>query len=296
MKVFNGSNTLFWKDPWCDNGVCLKDSFPRLFALELQQDCKVKDRWCTTEGVWGGNWSWRLSPRGRAVSDLNYLLATVGNFTLGDDRDNVWSWSWDASGTFKVKTLATIVQNSILSGCDICNHHLWNSLVARKVNICVWCAYLNRMPTRSNLSSRGVPLSSTLCPFCGLVNEDLEHCLIKCSMVLPIWRKVWSWWGLPSPIYFPSFSIKDIALGKIGSINCTKTSKILQGVFHCALWSVWKWRNKLVNAQMDVVDSVKREDIFPFVQRISRDWISAPLNSNAPNWSRWIARPFDLFM
>ncbi|GKC97012.1 putative reverse transcriptase domain-containing protein [Tanacetum coccineum] len=39
LKVFNGSNTLFWKDLCCGNGVRLKDSFPRLFALENNQDC-----------------------------------------------------------------------------------------------------------------------------------------------------------------------------------------------------------------------------------------------------------------
>ncbi|GKG45754.1 hypothetical protein Tco_0498200, partial [Tanacetum coccineum] len=55
----------------------------------------------------------------------------------------------------------------------------------------------------------------------------------------------------------------DIAVGKIGSNNCSKLNKVLQAVFQCALWSVWKWRNKVVNAEQEAVDGVRNEDIFP---------------------------------
>ncbi|GJZ39038.1 putative RNA-directed DNA polymerase [Tanacetum coccineum] len=202
LKVFNGSNTLFWKDPW------------------------------------GGNWNWRFAPRGRAISDLNTLLSVIGDYGLDGSRDDSWTWTGDVSGLFKVKPLATCVQNSLYSGCELGKHHLWNALVPRKVNICVWRASLNRLPTRLNLSSRGVSLPSHLCTFCETEIEDIGHCLISCPKVVPVWRKIWSWWGLPSPTYFPSFSIKDIALGKIGSYSCAKTCKVLHGVFQCALWSL----------------------------------------------------------
>ncbi|GJU71375.1 hypothetical protein Tco_1262780 [Tanacetum coccineum] len=85
LKIFNGSNTYFWKDPWCGNGVCLKDSFLRLFALANHQDCKVKDRHVST--------------------------AQSCKFT----SDDAWTWTWDCSRKFKVKSLAVTVQNSILS-------------------------------------------------------------------------------------------------------------------------------------------------------------------------------------
>ncbi|GJR98251.1 cysteine-rich receptor-like protein kinase [Tanacetum coccineum] len=43
-KVNNGSDTLFWKDQWCCNGVRLMEAFPRLFALETYKDCTISDR------------------------------------------------------------------------------------------------------------------------------------------------------------------------------------------------------------------------------------------------------------
>ena len=62
FKVSNGSNTLFWHDHWCGDGARLMDSFPRLYALENVKDCKVMDRWCFANDVWGGNWSWCIPP------------------------------------------------------------------------------------------------------------------------------------------------------------------------------------------------------------------------------------------
>ncbi|GKD80216.1 RNA-directed DNA polymerase, eukaryota, reverse transcriptase zinc-binding domain protein, partial [Tanacetum coccineum] len=208
----------------------------------------------------GGNWSWRLAPQGRAISELNTLISLIGNYALDDNRDDSWSWSRDVSGIFKVKPLATHVQNSLISDCVLGEHHKWNSLVSRKINICVWRASLNRLPSRLNLISRRVSLPSPRCPFCDVENEEIEHCLIKCPTVVP----VWSWWGLATPTYFPSFYI---ALGNVGSPSCAKTHKVLQWVFLCAIWSIWKWRNKVVNAKQESIDGVKKEDIFPFVQR-----------------------------
>ncbi|GJW39731.1 reverse transcriptase domain, reverse transcriptase zinc-binding domain protein [Tanacetum coccineum] len=185
----------------------------------------------------------RFALRGRAVSDLNTLLSVIGDYALDGSRDDSWTWTGDVSGLFKAKPLATCVQNYLFSG----------------------------LPTRLNLFSHGVSLPSYLCLFCDTEIEDIGHCLISCPKVVLVWRKIWSWWGLPLPTYFPSFSIKDIALGKIGSYSFAKTCKALHGVFQCALWSIWKWRNKVVNAHQEAINGVKKEDIFPFVQRISKD-------------------------
>ncbi|GKA23873.1 RNA-directed DNA polymerase, eukaryota, reverse transcriptase zinc-binding domain protein [Tanacetum coccineum] len=199
IKIFYGDDGRFGSlaYPAGNRGVWL-------FALENNQDCKVKERWCLNDGVWGGNLSWRLAPRGRAISDLDALLSVTGSFSLDDSQDYTWLWRADASGIFKVKSLTTCLQNSVLSGCELGKHHVWNMLVPRKVNICVWRASLNRLPSRVNLSSQGVPLSSSLCPFCDNEIKDIEHSLIKCSKVLLVWRKIWSWWGLATTTYFSS--------------------------------------------------------------------------------------------
>ncbi|GJT83472.1 hypothetical protein Tco_1057814 [Tanacetum coccineum] len=240
VKVSSGSDTLFWKDPWSGNGSRLMDVFPRLFALENYKDCTVKDRWAYDNGVWEGSWSWRVSPRGRALDDLSSLLSLINNLSLSSND------------------------------CD-------------------------RLPTRSNLVNRGLILSSTCCPFCDDTQDEITHCGISCPRVLPVWRKVWSWWNLPSPAVFPSFSVADVAMGKIDSFGGSRLNKVLHGVFQCTLWSIWKWRNRITHADLDVAAKIKEEDIFPGIQRVSKNWILARLKACAPNWDVWISRPFNLF-
>nr|GEX29537.1 hypothetical protein [Tanacetum cinerariifolium] len=182
----NGRRTYFWLNLWCSNGVRLMDLFPRLYALGTVQECKVCDRWCESDGAWGEIW---------------------------------WSWSRDASGSFKVKACCDVIQEKALADCSLGLHHLWNSWIPRKVNICIWRASINS--------------------------------------ALPIWRKVWSWWKLDSPSLFPSFSIADIALGRVGIRGHRVLDKITHGIFQCALWATSKWRNKVVMASMDSVAKVK---------------------------------------
>ncbi|GJY11202.1 RNA-directed DNA polymerase, eukaryota, reverse transcriptase zinc-binding domain protein [Tanacetum coccineum] len=184
-----------------------------------------------------------------------WLMASEAGDGLGG-RDE-WKWLKDILGSFKVCTLSRRIQNLLLADHSVGNHHLWNSWIPRKVNICVWRASLNRLPTRANLASRGVDFESANCPFCDNVTEDLDHCVIKCRVVLPIWRK--------------------------------------HGVFQTALWAIWKWRNRIVNAPADTTPKIKEEDIFPSIQRLSRTWIAARSAFNQANWDVWISRPYDLF-
>ncbi|GJY19325.1 F-box domain containing protein [Tanacetum coccineum] len=118
------------------------------------------------------------------------------------------------------KVLPIVYMESLVSPLDI----------PKKVNICVWRASLNRIPTRSNLASRGLILSSTCCPFCDDAWDEIGHCGISCPRVLPVWRKVWSWWNLPSPVVFPSFSVADVAMGRIDSFGGSRMNKVLHGV------------------------------------------------------------------
>ncbi|GKC50812.1 ribonuclease H-like domain-containing protein [Tanacetum coccineum] len=110
------------------------------------------------------------------------------------------------------------------------------------------------------------------------------------------WIPYKSWWNLDSPVTFPSFLVLDIAAGTIKPNGNSQAVKVMQGVFQIALWALWKWRNRLVNASTDLRSRVKDEDIFSAIQRLSNTWIAARLSPKPTNWDVWIARPFDLFV
>lgn len=57
-----------------------------------------------------------------------------------------------------------------------------NLVIPIKINIFVWRARLDRLPTISNPVRRGVILDSDHCPICGTVSEDILHVLFRCDM------------------------------------------------------------------------------------------------------------------
>ncbi|PWA91164.1 nucleotide-binding alpha-beta plait domain-containing protein [Artemisia annua] len=105
-KRMNTCETRFGKDPWCGGGVRLLDVFPRLYALESIKDCMIADRWHLSNNVWGGNWSWRLPIRSRALDDLATMVALIGDLVLSLNRPDRWAWVCNKSGLFKNKTLS----------------------------------------------------------------------------------------------------------------------------------------------------------------------------------------------
>ncbi|GKE41556.1 hypothetical protein Tco_1468840, partial [Tanacetum coccineum] len=122
----------FGFDPWCDNEAQIRDLFLRLYALDTYQDRKVCDRWCVNDGVYSGTSSWRFPLRGCALNDLEALVSLIGNLSLSVDKDK-WSWSRDASGSFKVKTCCNIIQDNALADYSLEFHHFWNSLIPARL-------------------------------------------------------------------------------------------------------------------------------------------------------------------
>ncbi|GKD24074.1 reverse transcriptase domain, reverse transcriptase zinc-binding domain protein [Tanacetum coccineum] len=142
-RVSNGSVTSFYADPWCPNGLILKYTFPKLFALETYKDSK------------------------RAIDDLSTIEGLISSLVRESDGEDKWVWKGDASKSFKAKFLSISIQKLLLANDIIDSHCLWNSWIPRKVNICLWRASLDRLLTRTNLSYHGVVLPSLSCPLCS---------------------------------------------------------------------------------------------------------------------------------
>ncbi|GJZ59609.1 hypothetical protein Tco_0615425 [Tanacetum coccineum] len=56
-KVLSGNQTHFWFDCWIKDHGPLKNSFPRLYALETSKDCYVADRWVLEDRFWHAKWA-----------------------------------------------------------------------------------------------------------------------------------------------------------------------------------------------------------------------------------------------
>nr|GEX70563.1 reverse transcriptase domain, reverse transcriptase zinc-binding domain protein [Tanacetum cinerariifolium] len=126
----------FWNDTWLGE-QCLKNTFPRLYALEQSKECKVVNRCNMLYGSKSRSWDWRRELRdGHEKDHLDGLLYLLCDCDPSDEE--------------KIR---------------------WNRYLPIKVNILSWRLHLNRLPTRCNLDHYGIDLHTTRCPLC---NEDLE--------------------------------------------------------------------------------------------------------------------------
>lgn len=199
---------------------------------------------------------------------------------MGLDSSFVWY--------FLGQNLSFLFQNKLLGESNEVSKFIWNPLVPRKVNVCLWRMYLDHLPSRENLTKRGVILNSLSCLFCSSDMENLEHCLFNCPKIKPIWLKCWSWWHVcPSPL----LCVHDITEGKWAPHGSNHMNKIFQGVCYVLFWSLWKWRNKILHAPSQEIEKATNDDIFPSVQNLSFLWVSNRCKHFNYSWSSWVSNP-----
>ncbi|GJX70764.1 hypothetical protein Tco_0307935 [Tanacetum coccineum] len=114
------------------NEVALEVQFPRVYALESQKDISVVDK----KKDITLDLSFRRSPRGR------------------DEEVSL--------GEFSIKSVQIYIDDFLLPTEPVQTRSV--KVVPIKVNIMAWRVWLDNLPTRFNLSSRGLEILSLSCP------------------------------------------------------------------------------------------------------------------------------------
>nr|GEV50141.1 hypothetical protein [Tanacetum cinerariifolium] len=187
-RVGKGTDTSFWFDCWIHDSA-LHSKFPWLFALELDKHIPVAEKmnFVVTR-------SFRREPRGGTeLQQLTELVTLLDTVILNSSNDR-WFCDLFGDGEFRVKELRNFIDEKYLPS------HIeptrWVKLVPIKVNIFVWRARRDCLPTRTNLGYRGVDLASLKCPICLDFDEDINHILFRCDVAQNVLRRVCCWWNL----------------------------------------------------------------------------------------------------
>ncbi|GJT51431.1 RNA-directed DNA polymerase, eukaryota, reverse transcriptase zinc-binding domain protein [Tanacetum coccineum] len=189
-KVGCGTKVRFWKDVWLGD-VSLKEKYNRLFHLDRNGDCVIRDR------IYNGAWSWdwcRHDLGSRNNEALVSLLSDIGNIVVDSGTDTC-SWNIATGGIFSVGVTRNHIDNHMLP--STISHTRWNNVLPRKVNIFVWRFLLDRLPHRLNLSSRSLEITSILCPVCNLSVESSLHLFFTCDLASQILSKIRVWCEVP---------------------------------------------------------------------------------------------------
>ncbi|GJZ99994.1 RNA-directed DNA polymerase, eukaryota, partial [Tanacetum coccineum] len=117
----------------------------------------------------------------------------VASVSLSSSKDR-WICDLTGDGEFKVKAVRNSLDDLFLPSQAVATR--WVKFISIKVNVFAWRARRDPLPTRLNLSRRGVVLDSILCPLCDADVEDVHHVMFRCDMTLSVLRKICWWWEL----------------------------------------------------------------------------------------------------
>ncbi|GJR52275.1 RNA-directed DNA polymerase, eukaryota [Tanacetum coccineum] len=108
-------------------------------------------------------WRFKVQPEAMWVSVIKAIHGRLGNLDRGVKMDHdKWVWNLEGDGVFKVSSARRFIDEGL---CDMEGTHTrWIKLVPIKVNVFAWRLASNKLPTRFNMSSRGLEIPSIVCP------------------------------------------------------------------------------------------------------------------------------------
>nr|GEV75170.1 RNA-directed DNA polymerase, eukaryota [Tanacetum cinerariifolium] len=126
-------------------------------------------------------------------SQLVDLLAKIEGVSLGAMNDR-WTWALEGSGEFSVMSVRKLNDDRRLP--VVSSKTRWIKAVPIKVNVHALKVRLDCLPTRLNISCRGLNIASILCPICGIAVESSRHLFFDCHVANAIFRKICRWWDV----------------------------------------------------------------------------------------------------
>nr|GEY76005.1 RNA-directed DNA polymerase, eukaryota, reverse transcriptase zinc-binding domain protein [Tanacetum cinerariifolium] len=157
----NGISTSFWEVPWRGD-MAFKVLAPRIYALKTTKNIVVASKLSHNDLVW----LLRRRPRNGIEQAQRILVASVRKYI--DDH-------YLPSESKKTR---------------------WIKEVPIKINILAWKVKNDGLPTRFNISRRGMEIDTITCPLCDVYAESTRHVFFSCKILCEVMRKIARWWEL----------------------------------------------------------------------------------------------------
>ncbi|XP_071695019.1 uncharacterized protein [Rutidosis leptorrhynchoides] len=190
--IGNGLSTRLWKEVWVGEST-LASRFERIFRLDINNDCLIADR--LIDDVWHWNWS-RPLQSSRHLTEFEDLISNTSLLVLNDKNDS-WSFSLAMDGVYMVNEGRRLIDATLLPISE--SPTRWLNTIPRKVNIFLWRVALDKLPTRLNLSKRGLEMKQISCLSCNYGIESLDHALFGCPIAKQVWSRIQLWTNVGLP-------------------------------------------------------------------------------------------------
>ncbi|KAK2360207.1 hypothetical protein QL285_085498 [Trifolium repens] len=211
--------------------------------------------------VGGVAWEWRRQLwvwEEEMLRECQTLLLPV---TLQVDSLDRWLWRPDPVSGYSVRDAYQLLtsQEAVILG--VADDLLWHKQVPLKVSIFAWRLLRDRLPTKTNLVTRGIlsPDLDTCVTGCGGA-ESAQHLFLTCGTFGSLWPLVRAWIGFSSA---DPLSLSDHFVQFTHSAGGPRVRRsFLQLVWLACVWVVWNERNLRVfhnseNSVHQLLDKVK---------------------------------------
>lgn len=122
--------------------------------MELQKDASVSFKLQNPDFAL----SFRRRPRS-GIEESQFLeLSQLLSSMVLSSSSNRWSWTLNGLGDFSVKSTREEIDKHVLVTSS--SPTRWSKVLPIKLNVFLWRMFLDKLPTRTNLSNRNY---STLC-------------------------------------------------------------------------------------------------------------------------------------
>ncbi|CAJ2633140.1 unnamed protein product, partial [Trifolium pratense] len=112
-------------------------------------------------GLDGAAWVWRRQLRAWEEEMLGECQTLLSNISLQTHITDRWQWQPDHDTGYSVRGAYELLTTLDSVTIDDAEHLIWHSQVPLKVSIFAWRLLRDRLPTKSNLISRGILSSAT---------------------------------------------------------------------------------------------------------------------------------------
>ncbi|GAU31359.1 hypothetical protein TSUD_19040 [Trifolium subterraneum] len=158
-------------------------------------------------GVDGEAWEWRRQLWAWEEEMLRECQTLLLNLSLQAQSSDRWQWQPDPVKGYTVRGAYQLLTSQDATIMDDADKLIWHSQVPLKVSIFAWRLLRDRLPTKTNLVTRGIlsPAAHFCVTGCGEA-ESAHHLFISCNTFGSLWTSVCLWIGI-TPVH--STSIRD---------------------------------------------------------------------------------------
>ncbi|GJX51860.1 RNA-directed DNA polymerase, eukaryota, reverse transcriptase zinc-binding domain protein [Tanacetum coccineum] len=139
----------------------------------------------------------------------------------------------------QMEELETLMQSVILT--PISDRMTWTLDSSGEFSVASVMA--DSLPTRFNISRRGIDIDSLVCVNCDRGVETSRHLFFECCMAKQVTQLINRWWDVSD------MEIDSYERWKTWLVNIrmpSRNKKMLEGVYYVMWWLIWSFRNKKI--------------------------------------------------